>query len=64
MNVVEMNELRVSGKYESIQSTVCNGIRAYVKENYRGPLMGETVQVLYVNFINITRYIYIILHFT
>lgn len=35
----------MSSAYDSMQSSLCGEIQLYIKNNYRGPLIGETVQV-------------------
>lgn len=44
-----VNDLKVSGTYDSLRQSLCNEIRLYVKEHYGGPLIGDTGQVYYNN---------------
>jgi len=40
-----VNELKMSGTYESMHSSLYGEIRLYIRDNYGGPLIGETTQV-------------------
>ncbi|KAL4091175.1 hypothetical protein QTP88_025912 [Uroleucon formosanum] len=39
-----VDELKMSGTYESMHSSLFGEIQLYIRENYRSPLIGETIQ--------------------
>lgn len=41
-----VNELKTSKAYNSLKSFLVREIQQHIKENYKGPLIGETMQVL------------------